>query len=266
MSDSIEARTEQPPELLVFEFPCNERIRSLLRIENLFRRCERFTEGLTPNEHTAALWAFFELTELVGSRGDIKSELLQELERQRARLNQFEGKPGVSSEALAALLHEIQQVFASIADVNTRMGSHVPEHEWLQAVKGRFSIPGGICEFDLPLLHLWLSRPVERRQAMLMGWLATLRPLFDGVSVVLRLLRQSTRFSAQVAKNGYFELPMDGRTIQMIRVSAPKTPEVVAEISANKYVVSVRFRQPNDCMQLKAIETEIPFQLTLCNF
>ena len=266
MTTSSESPTEQPQELLVFEFPCNERIRSLLRIENLFRRCHLYAAGQSANDHKAALWSFFELCELVGSRGDIKSELLQELERQRARLNQFEGKPGVSNEALSALLTEIQQVFSAISDVNTRMGSHVPEHEWLQTVKGRFGIPGGICEFDLPLLHLWLGRPVERRQEMLMGWLATLRPLFNGASIVLRLLRQSTRSSAQVASNGYFELPMDGRTIQMIRVSAPKTPEVVAEISANKYVVSVRFRQPNEFMQLKSIDTDIPFQLTLCNF
>jgi cell division protein ZapD len=59
---------------------------------------------------------------------------------------------------------------------------------------------------------------------------------------------------------------MDGRQIQIIRVAVPRDPEVVAEISANKYVVSVRFRRPDASMHLKAVEQDIPFQLTLCNF
>lgn len=266
MSDPTTSATPAPPGWMTFEFPCNERIRSLLRIENLAKRCFDFTEQTTITDHTAALWSLFELFDLVGGRGDIKSELLQELERQRARLNQFAGKPGVSNEALEALLGRIAQIFNDLSAAQTRLGQHIPEHEWLQLVKGRFGIPGGICEFDVPSLHVWLHRPADMRQAMLHNWLGTLQPVFDGVDIVLRLLREGTQPDAYLATRGYFELSMDGRQIQIIRVAVPKQPEVVAEISANKYVVSVRFRQPEPSMHLKTIEQDIPFQLTLCNF
>jgi cell division protein ZapD len=150
--------------------------------------------------------------------------------------------------------------------VQTRLGQHILEYEWLQTLKGRFGIPGGICEFDVPSLHVWLNRPAEIRQGMLNAWLSTLQPVFDGVQIVLRLLREGTQPDSYLATKGYFELSMDGRQIQIIRASAPRQPEVAAEISANKYVVSVRFRQPDSSMHLKAIEQDIPFQLTLCNF
>jgi cell division protein ZapD len=266
MIDPISAAVAAPPGWMTFEFPCNERMRSFMRIENLFRRCKEFVNQTTPAAHQAALWSLFELFDLVGGRGDIKNELLQELERQRARLNQFAGKPGVSHEVLDDLLNKIQRTFTDLSAAHTRIGPHISEHEWLQLLKGRFGIPGGICEFDVPSLHLWLHRPVEIRQSMLNAWLAGISAVYDGVQLVLTLLREGSQPESHLATRGYFELSMDGRTIQLIRVAVPKSPEMAAEISANKYVVSVRFRQPTGTMQLKSIEQDIPFHLTLCNF
>jgi cell division protein ZapD len=266
MVDPTATYVAAPPGWMTFEFPCNERIRSLLRIESLMKRCREFVNGTTVHSHQAALWSFFELCDLVSGRGDIKSELLQELDRQRQRLNQYSGKPGVSDERLEELIQNIQRIFAELSTVQTRLGPHIAEHEWLQLVKGRFGIPGGSCEFDVPSLHVWMHRPAEVRQEMLRKWYKTLQPVSDGVEIVLRLLREGTNPNSYLASKGYFELSMDGRLSQIIRVAVPRQPEVVAEISANKYVVSVRFRQPDASMHLKAIEQDIPFELTLCNF
>jgi cell division protein ZapD len=266
VTDPTSQAVAAPPGWMTFEFPCNERIRSLLRIESLFKRADYFCSETSIESHKAALWTLFELFDLVGGRGDVKSELLQELERQRSRLNQFSGKAGVSEEALQGLLNQIQRVFDEISAVNTRLGPHIAEHEWLQLLKGRFSIPGGVCEFDIPALHVWLHRGVEFRQTTIRCWLGTLQPIAVGVGIVTKLLRESKPAESHVASRGYFELSMDGRQIQLIRVAVPKQPEVAAEISANKYVVSVRFRQLDSSMHLKAMEQDIPFQMALCNF
>jgi cell division protein ZapD len=266
MNDPISLAVAAPPGWMSFEFPCNERIRSLLRIESLFKRVRYFCGQTSAEDHKAALWALFELFDLVGGRGDIKSELLQELERQRSRLSQYSGKPGVSQDVLDDLLKRVQLVFEQISAVNTRFGPHIAEHEWLQLVKGRFSIPGGVCEFDIPSLHIWLHRSPELRQAAIGRWMGSLQPIADGVGIVTQLLRESAPAKSHVATQGYFELAMDGRQIQLIRVAVPKQPEVAAEISANKYVVSVRLRQLESTMHLKSMEQDIPFQMALCNF
>ncbi|MAH35674.1 MAG: cell division protein ZapD, partial [Verrucomicrobiales bacterium] len=44
------------------------------------------------------------------------------------------------------------------------------------------------------------------------------------------------------------------------------TEELVAEISANKHLVAVRFRKLDEKLKLKTIEENVDFKLSLCNF
>jgi signal transduction histidine kinase len=85
--------------LILYEYPLNERIRTLLRLEDLFTRFDHFADQAGPLEHHVALTTLFEILE-VASRADLKSDLLQELERQRQTLLVFRDNPNVSSEAL----------------------------------------------------------------------------------------------------------------------------------------------------------------------
>jgi hypothetical protein len=55
MSDPTLPAVAAPPGWMTFEFPCNERIRSLLRIESLFKRCKEFNEYPTAFGHQAAI-------------------------------------------------------------------------------------------------------------------------------------------------------------------------------------------------------------------
>src|SRR5574337_1894382 len=65
-----------------YEHPLNERIRTLLRLEDLFVRARFFASRDDPHEHHAALLSLFEITD-VAARADLKADLLQELERQK---------------------------------------------------------------------------------------------------------------------------------------------------------------------------------------
>jgi len=68
--------------VITYEYPLNERIRTLLRLEDLYDRVAFFIDKASPLDHQAALVGIFEILE-VSSRGDLKSDLLQELDRQR---------------------------------------------------------------------------------------------------------------------------------------------------------------------------------------
>ena len=67
--------------MITYEYPLNERIRTLLRLEDLFERSRHFIARTDPLDHHVALLTLFEILE-VASRADLKSDLLQELERQ----------------------------------------------------------------------------------------------------------------------------------------------------------------------------------------
>src|SRR6516164_6056037 len=94
--------------LILYEYPFNERIRTLLRLEDLFERFTFFLTQEDAREHHVALTTLIEIAEVAG-RTDLKADLMKELERQRQTLAPFRGNPGIEQEALEAVLGEIEQ-------------------------------------------------------------------------------------------------------------------------------------------------------------
>ena len=139
-------------DLILYEFPFNERVRTLLRLEDLFDKLQYFCGQSHPYCHNTALLTLFEIVE-VASRSDLKGELLQELERHKQSLAVLRNNPQVAQDALQSILAEIDAAQAALNTATGKAGQHLRENEWLMSVRGRSIIPGGTCEFDLPSYH-----------------------------------------------------------------------------------------------------------------
>ncbi|UVW29567.1 cell division protein ZapD [Massilia sp. H6] len=251
--------------MIVYEYPFNERIRTLLRLEDLYEKFKFFAHQEHPMQHHVALATIFDMLEVAG-RADLKSDLLQELERQKQSLMAYRSNPNVAAEALDAVLAELDSVGGALVAAQGRTGQNVRDNEWLMSIRGRTIIPGGASEFDLPSYHAWQQRPGAQRQADIMKWFAPLAPLFEALSLVLRLLRDSGAPAAMLASGGSYQQMLQGKVYQMLRLSIDETLGAIPEISANKYMLWVRFTsQDGDCKP-KALEADVPFELTLCNF
>ena len=74
---------------VLYEYPFSERIRTLLRIEDLFDKLLFFCGQQHPYCHHTALLTLFEILE-VTSRADLKSDLLQEWSDTSRRSMRFE--------------------------------------------------------------------------------------------------------------------------------------------------------------------------------
>ena len=113
------------PIVICYEHPLNERIRTLLRLEDLFNKIDFFSTRDTATEHHAALTALFEVLEIT-SRADIKSDLLQELERQKQILEMLRKNPNVSETALDTVLNNIKITFRAVlmSRINTKFISN----------------------------------------------------------------------------------------------------------------------------------------------
>ena len=66
--------------MITYEYPFNERIRTLLRLEDLFEKTAYFAQEEGVYEHHTALVSMFEILE-VASRADLKMDLIQEIHR-----------------------------------------------------------------------------------------------------------------------------------------------------------------------------------------
>jgi cell division protein ZapD len=250
--------------VITYEYPLNERIRTLLRLEDLFDRVGFFIGQDSPLDHQTALIGIFEILE-VSTRGDLKSDLLQELDRQRLFLEALRSNPAISETKLNEVINEIETVFAELLSAAGKSGQHLRENEWLMTIKQRAAIPGGTCEFDLPSYHHWLHRPPAERHRDLMEWLSPLASIGGALRIVLRMLRESGKSSPLIAYRGVFQqMPMD-RAAQMLRLTLSRDLPCVPEISANKYALNIRFIAPGSVQRTKLYEHDVEFNLTYCN-
>ena len=251
--------------MIIYEYPFNERIRTLLRLEDLFEKTAYFAESDGALEHHTSLVTLFEILETAG-RADLKMDLIQELERQRQTLLAYRNNPDISEEALSGALYEIEQSHAALLGMTGKIGQYLRDNDWLMGIKSRAAIPGGVCEFDLPSYHWWLHRPPEVRRAAIDGWTKPILPLRDAAAIVLRLLRSSGRPKNHVATAGQFQLNLGGTASQMVRVEVAVEEPAIPEVSANKYFLNIRFTNPpvNE-LKARVCERDVSFDLTFCN-
>jgi cell division protein ZapD len=253
------------PGVIRYEHPLNERIRTLMRLEDLYDRALFFTGQAAAQDHHAALLALFEIAD-VAARADLKTDILQELARQRQLLAPLKHNPAIEPEALAALLAEIDGVSASLLAQTGKIGAHLRDNEWLTAIKQRTGIPGGVCEFDLPAYHYWLHLDPTTRKRDLKGWLDPLLPIHSGLSIILRLLRENGKTSRQTAYRGVFQLMLTtAKVAQLLRLSLARDLPCVPEISANKYALNIRFIGIASMDRGTVYDGDVEFDLTFCN-
>ena len=250
--------------MITYEYPLNERIRTLLRLEDLFERSRHFVARTDQHDHHMALLTLFEIMEVAG-RADLKSDLLQELERQKQVLLSFRNNPDIAEDALSHVLRDIEQASQALFSMTGKIGQYLRENDWLMSIKQRTGIPGGACEFDLPSYHYWLHRPAEERTGQLAAWTGPLYPLRDGTAIILRILRESGKPQAHAAVQGVFQQMLGGKTAQMLRLRLDPANPVVPEISANKYVLNIRFMAQTDDPRLRTADWDVAFELTFCN-
>ncbi len=249
--------------MISYEFPLNERVRTMLRLEDLFSRLDQLIAGNNHCDHHMALAVLFEIIE-VTTRGELKSDLLQELERQKRILAALRNNPEISEDALEAMLGEIDTVSSQLLALSGKIGQHIRDNEWLMLIKQRACIPGGMCEFDLPSYHYWQHQDAGVRRTHLESWLTPLRPIHDGLKILLKLLRENCKTYQFTAHQGSFQQMQGGRVAQMLCVTLDKNLPCIPEISANKYALNIRFVTADYVAKSTLYDQDVEFKLVFC--
>jgi len=236
----------------------------MLRLEYLFARFNHFIRSDDPELHHNAISMLFDLGD-IGARGDIKSLLLKEFERQKYALNGLKSSQKVDQEALGQTLAEIDLVASKINQSSGRPNQIITESEWLNAIRTRLNIPGGTSPIDLPSYHAWKNSPSTQRRQLLENFVNPLLPWQDACQLFLRLLRQSGEAKDVVAHSGAFQQAPSGKVYQLMRITI-EDDTLHSEISANKYLLSVRFLQSDRDRKAQPVAKDVSFKLTLCQF
>lgn len=249
--------------MILYEYPCNERVRALLRVEHLFERLFFFADSEDVHHHQIAVATLFDLLD-VSDRTDLRGAVLQDLERQRAALSALRQHPGVDPAMLDNMLGEIQETTAELG-AQGRVGQVLRENEWLASLRGRLSVPGGSSQVDMPSYYAWQIRPAQIRLRDLQQWISAFIPLYKGLALILRLLRDSGDAVDVVARDGAYQEMLGGKLFQLLRVWVDSARNIFPEMSANKYVIWVRFATQDKDLKPAPVTTDVPFKLARCN-
>lgn len=249
---------------LRYQFPLNERTRMLLRVEDVLSRARQCSDEDSPDSHRNAIVALCELVDL-STRVDIKNELRLDLERQRTITRTLRGNPGVNEGALERCLIDLDHTLHAIERSSGRAGNRCRDDEWLNVLRTRATIPGGMTRFDIPSFNYWCSLDSATRRERLRLWLADFEEVRLAVDLVLRMLRDSGGSQSHIAAGGYFQLSVEGKAPQLALVDTSPDCECVPEVSANRFVFTLRFMRFDMSSRPRPCDSDIAFGLSLCS-
>jgi len=256
---------EAAPAPIVYEQPLNERMRTFLRLDFLYQQTMYHEERTDSWSTRAAVSSLLEILAIT-ARGDIRSEVLKELERQMSVMHEYQARPGVDSARLRAVLSNLARLRTELNNAGALFMQKLRDSEFLNSIKHRSTIPGGTCEFDLPDYRHWLDQPFELRSAQFDDWMTTIRPLCDAVIELLWLTREAARPRIETAVGGAFQLTFErDNPCQLLRISLPAGTRLFPEISGSHHRCSIRFLNWSD-VNVRAAQTaeDVKFLLTTC--
>ncbi len=251
--------------LPLYEQPLNERMRTFLRLEFLYRRLCYQAEK---NSSWASRDAIDGLLDIVAilSRGDVRGDVLKELERQLFMLERLQQADDVDTARLQGVTRKLQGLRGSLSAIGPKYLQELKDNEFLNAIRHRSSIPGGTCAFDIPEYTHWLRQSMERRTADVADWIEAVRPLCDAVMGLLWIVRNSRQPGKRIAQAGVYQHTMSRETINgLIRIALPEGAELYPEISGSQHRFSVRFMQWRSGEKKPTQTTDdVEFELTIC--
>lgn len=252
------------PDQIIYEHPLNERIRTMLRLEHLFRLAVHYMQGQNSWDSRIFVTSLIDILDIF-SRGDMKNELLKELERSANTLKSLMANPQVDSSRLATILKAMEHLIENLYGMKHQPGHELREDEFLNAVRQRSTIPGGSCDFDLPAYHRWLEQPWSQREAEQKKWLAQLDPIRQAIELQLKMIRNSADPVSAKSEGGSYQQNLDSsQPFQLLSVSLPADSPYYAEISGSRHRFNIRFLQ-STAGRAEVATQAVSFQITCCS-
>ncbi len=251
--------------LITFEQPLTERMRTFLRIEFLYEQTVFHADEPTDFGARAAVTGLLEIVTILG-RGDVRTDVIKELERHAGLLGRYRSQPGVDPSRLTGLIDNIDVLRSKLADAGPQLINPLKECEFLSTIRHRSAIPGGTCMFDLPDYGFWLHLPGAERRRQLEVWIQKLKPLCDAVAEVLWLTREATEPAENVAGGGFYQHSFDrSEQMNLVRVLLSSNAGIYPEISAGQHRFTVRFLRWRGVDERPLqVSQDVRFQLALC--
>jgi cell division protein ZapD len=253
--------------MITFEFPLNERIRRLLRIEEIYQKFEHQLKNTHVYFEFSCFNTLFEIVQLV-SRSDLKIDFLQELERQEKKQSALLDHQGLKEGQLdpKEIISMIQVARKKLENIDVKPGFNFNNNLFLEEVKKRISSPGGLLDVDFPNFRNWATQKTRKSKLEdFKTWAQPLMVFKDASAIILLILRNQCQVELIKAKEGKHQQTIDPlKTFDLIRLELENALNIYPEISANKYTVNVFFNQLNKELKKEPVKSNLEFKYSIC--
>jgi len=247
---------------VLYEHPLNERIRSYLKLEQLFVQAYSSINNDLPIKisHPIFFNALFSILDTL-ERNDVRGELIKELERLEQNLVIWSKVPDVDTSVLTENLTETVKLIAHLR-ASRPTWWQLKEDKLLTCLRQRFAIQGGSSSFDLPQLHFWLHQSETQIKQEIQQWLDLLSDISSALSIVLKFIRLRAEFEPIEAESGFYQ--DNGEGLLLLRIKLAQDATYYPTISGNKFRYSIRFMLPCQHTGRRYANQATAFQLARC--
>lgn len=253
------------PALHHYEQPLTERMRTFLRLEFLYQQL-LYNASQDADWATRAATSSLLDTVAILSRGDVRSDVLKELDQRIEGLQRFRARADVDTATLQSLVTNLEESRRNLQTIGAHYLQPLRDSEFLNAIKYRSGVPGGTCEFDLPEYSHWLRQPHQERYRDFSAWLQCVEPICDAVGELLWLIREISSPADRRAVNGMYQHNVPRETpCQLLRVSLPGGSPLFPNISGSHRRFTIRFLEWSTTEQRAvAVSDDVDFALCIC--
>ncbi|GHE95071.1 cell division protein ZapD [Thalassotalea profundi] len=245
---------------VLYEHPLNERIRSYLKLEQMFAQARASVAADTNISYHIFFNALFSIIDTL-ERNDIRGDLIKDLEKLEQNLVIWSKSPEINNDALQENLRQVIELICQLKR-KTPQWCQIKNDQFLMGLKQRYAIQGGSCSFDLPQLQFWLKQPVTIITNNMAEWLQLFTQIEQALSLILKFIRQRVLFESISTDSGFYQ--DSGEGLLMLRIKVAHDAPYYPTVSGNKLRYSIRFMLANDEMGKRYHSLPTIFQLARC--
>lgn len=247
---------------VLYEHPLNERIRSYLKLEQLFAQAYSCINNdlAIKVSHPIFFNALFSVLDTL-ERNDIRGELIKDLEKLEQNLVVWSKVPDVDTTALTENLTETVKLITHLR-VSRPTWWQLKEDKLLTCLRQRFAIQGGNSSFDLPQLHFWLHQDESQAKSEIKQWLSLLTDISSALAIILKFIRLRAEFELIEAESGFYQ--DNGEGLLLLRIKLAHDASYYPTVSGNKFRYSIRFMLPCKHTGRRYANQATTFELARC--
>ena len=241
-----------------------------MRLEYMFDRFDYYVAEPSKINSQSALELLLELHDM-SSRLDVKSAILKIIDHQTSVIKGYRGEDDAIEEQKNSIIEILEEKTKELYSFHGQFGQHMKSHNYLNLIKQRLSISGGLNAFDAPLFNSWINQPSGMRTEQLQSWIEPYRKSHEAIQLVMQLIRKSAEKEECVAKDGFYQSTLRAgsraKNYQLLRVYLPNSFAYYPEISAGRQRFSIRFVSIEDWAERGSqVRDDVKFSISICGF